>query len=125
MINHFKKTNSTAYHKPEGRRPVSDENVDRVKDLIADDNTLSIHMICSLVALSYGVVWRILHLKLKLYPLSNMHRKTRVKFCEWLLNQPDGFSNLVYFSDEKTFEERTSKFTLQNSLFKIHFANFI
>ena len=106
MINHFKKTNSTAYHKLEGCHPVSDENVDRVKDLIADDNTLSIHMICSLVALSYGVVWRILRLKLKLYPMSNTHRKNRVEFCEWLLNQPDGFSNLVYFLDEKTFEER-------------------
>ena len=39
--------------------------------------------------------------------MTDTHKQARVEFCEWLLEQPDGFPNSVFFSDEKTFEKRT------------------
>ena len=39
--------------------------------------------------------------------MTDTHKQAHVEFCEWLLEQPDGFPNSVFFSDEKTFEERT------------------
>lgn len=117
VVKRFQASNSTKYGKSSGRpaTSVTDENVSRVRDLISADMTLSIRMIVSLVALSFGSVWIILRKKLKLYPyrphnvipLTDAHKNARVEFCEWFLAQPDGFHDLVYFSDEKVFEEKT------------------
>jgi len=115
VIERFKSSGSTSYSKSPGRPQVSDENVDRVNELISDDKTLSIRMISTLVALSIGVVWKILRKKLKLYPykphnvipLNEVHKQNHVNFCKWLVDQPERFPNLIFFSDEKTFEERT------------------
>ena len=63
-------------------------------------------------------VWLILRKKLKLYPykqhdvldLSDRKKEGRVEFCTWVLeqltNDPD-FLQMILFSDEKKFEERT------------------
>ena len=117
VVTRFQATITTADGKSPGR-PISaktEENIEIIRDLINDDMTLSIRKICSIVMLAFGSVWTILRKNLKLYPyrchntipLTDVHRETCVDFCEWLLSQPDGFVDKVFFSDEKTFEERS------------------
>ena len=123
VVTRFQATITTADGKSPGR-PISaktEENIEIIRDLINDDMTLSIRKICSIVMLAFGSVWTILRKNLKLYPyrchntipLTDVHRETCVDFCEWLLSQPDGFVDKVFFSDEKTFEER-SRLNKQN-----------
>ena len=41
-------------------------------------------------------------------PLSLAHKTARKTFCEWLLEQPEGFERNVIWSDEKWFMLRQS-----------------
>ena len=116
VIKRFTSTNSTAHGKTTGRPSSArtEDNVERIQQLISDDMTLSIRRISALVLLSIGSVWNILRKNLKLYPykphntvpLTEAHKETRVEFCDWILSQPDGFPNNVFFSDEKIFTEK-------------------
>ena len=117
IVGRFKETNTTAHGKPPGRPIVakSAENVQRIREMITEDMTLSIRKISAIMMLAFGTVWTILRKNLKLYPytchntipLTDVNKETRVDFCEWLLSQPEGFPDKVFFSDEKMFEERS------------------
>ena len=96
---------------------MTEENIERVRVLVDDDQSLSIAEISQQTGLSTTIVWRILRKKLKLYPYkpheviprSAENMEGRVDFCTWLMSELDSdseFLQLVLFSDEKKFVEK-------------------
>ena len=120
LIQRFKDTGSTVKGKSSGRKAetMTEENIERIRQMIEDDNSLSINRIARDVGIDRKTVWLILRKKLKEYPykphnfldLNDRKKEGRVEFCSWVLeqlaNDPD-FLQLILFSDEKKFEERT------------------
>ena len=113
VIDRFKSHNSTHNSKPTGR-PVSvttEELIENVRQLVSNDDSLSIAEISIEVEASQTSVWKILRKHLKLYPykphnvqpLTDAHIANRVEFCHWIRSKPPAFPNLVIFSDEKMF----------------------
>ena len=123
LIQRFKATGSTdKRHNGGGKNDkpptMTEENIELIRQMIEDDNSLSINRIAREVGIDRKTVWLILRKKLKLYPykqhdvlnLNDRKKEARVEFCTWVLeqlaNDPD-FLQMVLFSDEKKFEERT------------------
>ena len=117
LIEKFKKTANTENLKSPGRpaTAVNDQNVEKVRELIKSDETLSIKQISEKTGISTKAVWIILRERLNLYPykphcvhpLTEDHKQRRLEFCSWLLQQSDNFPQKVIFSDEKKFQERS------------------
>ncbi len=120
LIQRFRETGSTDKGKSSGRKAetMTEENIETIRQMIEDDNSLSLNRIAREVGIAKRTVWLILRKKLKLYPykqhdvldLSDRKKEGRVEFCTWVLeqltNDPD-FLQMILFSDEKKFEERT------------------
>ena len=93
----------------------SEDNIERVRQEISRDKTVSIRNISQALDLSYGTVHKILRDELNLYPykshltnhLEPRHKRERREFCTWLLNKSEDFPTTVIWTDEKMFEERT------------------
>ena len=113
VYDRFKSSNSTLHSKPVGR-PVSvltEELIERVSQLVSNDDSMSIAEISIEVGASQTTVWKVMRRKLHLYPykphcvvpLTDVHKANRMEFCQWIKAQPAGFPNLVIFSDEKIF----------------------
>ena len=89
----------------------NEELIERIRQLVSNDDSLSIAEISIEVEASQTTVWKILRKHLHLYPykphnvvpLTDAHKANRVEFSHWILNQPAEFPNLVMFSDEKMF----------------------
>ena len=121
VVDRFSLTGSVHHQKPAGR-PVSqicEENIARVKEMVEEDNTISIRYMVDHLNLSYGTIWTIMRKKLDLFPykpktvqpLTKEHRRQRVKFCDWLLQKNDENSEFVkhvIWSDEKLWEEKVN-----------------
>jgi hypothetical protein len=92
----------------------SAENIAAVSESVAEDPNVSIPRRSQELGLSYGTLWRILHLDLHLHPykvqltqqLKPADHSQRRRYVEWVLEQQavDGdFSNKIFFSDEAHF----------------------
>ena len=87
------------------------ETIQRVKDQVTANNSKSISAIACELDMCYSTVWKILRVDLHWYPykpkrvnkLTDDQKIARVEFCERFLQQPDGFSDIVVWSDEKIF----------------------
>ena len=120
LIQRFKDTGNTENGKSPGRpaSAMTEENIELIRQMLEDDNSLSINRIAREVGIDKKTVWILLRKKLRLYPykqhdvldLNDRKKEARVEFCTWVLeqlaNDPD-FLQMVLFSDEKKFEERT------------------
>ena len=117
VIERFKKSNTTKHGKSTGR-PASKstpEMIEIVRGLIENDPSLSVSEICVEVDASRSVVHDILKKKLKLtpyrvnnvVPLLPTHKQSRLDFCRWLKLRTVDFADLIIFSDEKKFVEKT------------------
>ena len=87
---------------------MTEENIELVRVLVDDNQSLSIAEISQQAGLSTTIVWRILRKKLKLYPYkphevilrSAKNMEGRVDFCTWLMAELDRdpeFLQLVLF----------------------------
>ena len=87
---------------------MTEENIELVRVLVDDNQSLSIAEISQQTGLSTTIVWRILRKKLKLYPYkphevipcSAKNMEGRVDFCTWLMAELDRdpeFLQLVLF----------------------------
>jgi len=93
------------------RTAVTEENIGAVEAYFTDDPKSSIRNAADDLDLTYCTIWTILRksLKWKAYRPTKVNRLTeankaaRVQFCQWFLGQPEGFEQLVCFSDEKWF----------------------
>ena len=113
VIDRFSKTGSVLPIKSPGQQKTerTEENIQRVKQLITENKALSVRAIANQLDLSVKTAWQILRKDLKFYPfksktvnhLDDDHKKARVKFCEWLLEQDQDFEQYVIWSDEKNF----------------------
>ena len=120
LIQRFKDTGNTDKGHGPGRKAstMTEENIEIIRQMLEDDNSLSINRIARDVGVDQKTVWTIMRKKLKLYPykqhdvldLNDRKKEARLDFCTWVLEQlakdPD-FLQLILFSDEKKFEERT------------------
>ena len=70
LIQRFKNTGSTSKGKPGGRKAetMTEENIEMIRQMIEDDNSLSLNRIALEVGIDKKTVWLILRKKLKLYP---------------------------------------------------------
>ena len=95
------------------KKPVteSEENIEKVRNLITNHIGMSINQMTIETNLSKSSVWRILRQSLNFYPykihltteLTNQHKKVRLDFDKWLLEQPEDFAEFVIWTDEKIF----------------------
>ena len=116
IVAKFEKTGSVtdattpAHH----RKARSMENIAAVSASVEEDPNLSIPRRSQQLGLSYGSLWRILHLDLHLHPykvqltqqLKPADHSLRRRYAEWVLEQQavnDDFSNQIFFSDEAHF----------------------
>lgn len=116
IIRKFEETGSVCdvvrrLHHRNARTP---ENIGAVGASVDDDPNLSIPRRAQVLGLTYGTLWRILHLDLHLHPYKVQltqqlkptdHRMRRI-FVEWMQehHQADaGFSSKIIFSDEAHF----------------------
>ena len=116
VLERFQATNTTHHAKGTGRPTVrTEELIETVRGLILNDCSISISEIALQVEVCEETVRLIITKNLKMHcfkshnvvPLSDAHKERRTDFCHWIKAQPMGFPNLVIWSDEKTFEERT------------------
>ena len=85
----------------------SEDNIERVRQEISRDKTVSIRNISQALDLSYGTVHKILRDDLNLYPykshltnhLEPRHKRERREFCTWLLNKSEAFPSSVHFPE--------------------------
>ena len=83
----------------------SAENIAIVSESVAEDPNVSIPRRSQELGLSYGILWRILHLDLHLHPykvqlrqqLKPVDHSKRRRYVEWVL------FNKIFFSDEAHF----------------------
>ena len=98
---------------------MTEENIEHVRVLVEDDQSLSIAEIAQQTGLNTSIVWKTLRKKLKLYaykpheviPRSAENMEGRVDFCTWLMAELDTdpeFLQLLLFSDEKKFVEKVN-----------------
>jgi len=94
------------------RNARSAENIAAVSKSVTDDPNLSIPRRAPHLNLSYGSLWRILHLDFHPYKvqlaqeLKPANHGTRKRYADWVLEQQavdDDFSNKIFFSDEVHF----------------------
>ena len=91
------------------------QNILRVKDAIDEDKTLSVRALSLQLDIDQTTVWRILRKDLMMFPykaktttsLLPRHKLERIEFSRWLLEQPEDFPDIIIFTDEKNFEEKT------------------
>ena len=92
----------------------STENIAIVNESVAEDPNVSIPHRSQELGLSYGTLWRILHLDLHLHPykaqlmqqLKPADHSQRRSYVEWMLEQQavnSNFSNKIFFNDEAYF----------------------
>lgn len=85
-----------------------------VSQSVAEEPRLSIPRRAQQLGLSYGTLWRILHLDLHLHPyevqlvqeLKPRDHLMRRQFADWVIEQETAdpvFSNKIFFSDEAHF----------------------
>ena len=106
------KPNSGGGSKMSVRTP---QNILRVKDAIDEDKTLSVRALSLQLDIDQTTVWRILRKDLMMFPykaktttsLLPRHKLERIEFSRWLLEQPADFPDIIIFTDEKNFEEKT------------------
>ena len=106
------KPNSGGGSKMSVRTP---QNILRVKDAIDEDKTLSVRALSLQLDIDQTTVWRILRKDLMMFPykaktttsLLPRHKLERIEFSRWLLEQPEDFPDIIIFTDEKNFEEKT------------------
>lgn len=116
LIDRFHESGDTTPAKSSGGRPqCPEEQVDKVRQFVKPyqdrSESISIPAISKALDIPPTTVWRIMRKRLgwKPYkphitvPLTAAHRAGRVKFCEWLLQQPVGFEERVIWTDEKWF----------------------
>lgn len=91
------------------------ENIAAVSESVAEDPNSSIPRRAQQLGLSYGSLWRILHLDLHLHPykvqltqyLKPSDHRSRRTYADWVLEQQAtnaDFSNKIFFSDEAHFQ---------------------
>lgn len=96
------------------RNARSTENIAAVSESVEEDPNLSIPRRAQHLGLSYGTLWRILHLDLHLHPckvqltqeLKPADHGMRRTYADWVLEQQrldDDFSHRIFFSDEAHF----------------------
>jgi hypothetical protein len=93
------------------RTAVTEENIQRVEEYFTENKKNSIREASDDLDLTYSTIWTILRksLKWKAYKplkvnrLTEKNRADRVAFAQWLLSQPEGFEQMVIWSDEKWF----------------------
>ena len=100
---------------PAGRSPLTEELVQRVKDFLLpytqNEQAVSLTTMATSLNISVTTAWRVVRKKLgwypfkprKVIPLTQAHKASRVTFCDWLLQHPEGFEDKVMWSDEKWF----------------------
>lgn len=117
VVRKFEQTGSVAdIHRPTHHRNVrSHENIAAVAESVEEDPTTSINRRSQQLGLSYGSLWRILHLDLHLHPykvrlaqkLERGDHGMRRAYVEWVLQKQQenaDFSNQIFFTDEAHFE---------------------
>jgi transposase len=90
-----------------GRPDITDEMVEDVKDFLLPYTTsrksVSLNTLANSLGISYTTAWRIVRKRLGWYPykprnvvpLTERHKADRVVFCDWLLEQAEGFEQKV------------------------------
>ena len=115
IVDHWLAEGSVHYKHPFHPKTVRvEENIQRVRNLVAEDMSWSVRDMAKLLDLPRTIVWEILRKDMRHFPyksksvnhLDDDHKKARVKFCEWLLQQPSSFVDRVIWTDEKVFELR-------------------
>ena len=84
-----------------------EDNIERVRQEISRDKTVSIRNISQALDLSYGTVHKILRDDLNLYPykshltnhLEPRHKRERREFCTRLLKKSEAFPSSVHFPE--------------------------
>ena len=94
LIQRFKKTGDSGKVKPGGSKPetMTEENIEKIRQMIEEDNTLSVNRIAREAGINRMTVWTILKKKLKLFPykphnvldLNDRKKGARVDFCTWV-----------------------------------------
>ena len=116
VIDRFLETGSV-HPKPRGghsKTKRTPENAQRVQNAITGNNSLSVRKIAAELDLDKTTVWRILRLDLKLFPfrshtvtrLTEEHKRRRVLYRDWFLNQDEDLCQKIIYTDEKIFEGR-------------------
>ena len=115
VIDRFKKTGSVKMERPkkiDGKHVTeNEENIEKVRQLITRNAGMSLNQISIETNLPKTSVWRILRMSLNFYPyrislttkLTDAHKRARMEYNRWLLQQPECFPEFVNWSDEKLF----------------------
>lgn len=127
VIEKFKKTFGKAEPRYSRAAPVRSGNKDVVKSHFEMNPKSSIRDAACALEVSKSSVHRIIREDLKFYPyrihkvhnLTTAHKDQRVKFCEWLLAQPDDFVQNVIWSDEKWFFKKTPSNTKNERIWSL------
>lgn len=116
VVNKFEETGSVCdiVRPVHHRNARSTENIAAVRESVAEERNLSIPRRAQQLGLSYGTLWRILHLDLHLHPykiqltqeLKPQDHRSRRAYADWVLEQQQldaDFSKKILFSDEAYF----------------------
>ena len=116
LIDRFQSTGSIHPSKPRGQAlDKRNELTEKVKEVVKPfqerKQSISVSKVAETVKTSKTTVWRIMRktLRWKPYkpnvtvPLTDAHMAGRRNFCQWLLEQPEGFPDQVIWTDEKWF----------------------
>ena len=95
------------------KKPVTEneENIEKVRRLVASHLGMSLRQMATELDLPKSTVWTILRKSLNFYPykvnltteLTDEHKRIRLDYNRWLLEQPEDFANFVIWTDEKIF----------------------
>ena len=115
VIDRFRTTGSVKieYPKKKEKKPVieNEETVERVRQLITSNVGMSLRQMATELDLPKSTVWDILRKTLNFYPykinltteLTEQHKRARLEYNRWLLEQPEDFPEIVIWTDEKIF----------------------
>lgn len=115
VIDRFEKSGSVKidYPKKMEKKPVTEneENIEKVRRLVESNVGMSLNQMSVELNIPKSTVWKIVRNSLNFHPykihttteLTEQHKRVRVDYNKWLLEQPEDFPDFVIWTDEKVF----------------------